>query len=125
MTAPLALVRKEVFDVKIPHPGELRHLVEIGRTVNAVSENGYPVETDQTVCRVWAAAEDDSSRYFFAADAENAGRGLAFIIRWRADVRPGMWVKWNGEKHNVTALGEYDFKRRYLKLTTESAKGVR
>ena len=77
------------------------------------------------VCRVWAAAEDDSSRYFFSADAENAGRGLAFIIRWRADVQPGMWVKWNGEKQNITALGEYDFKRRYLKLTTESAKGVR
>ena len=72
--------------MKIPHPGELRHLVEIGRTVNAVNENGYPVETDQTICRVWAAAEDDSSRYFFSADAENAGRGLAFIIRWRADV---------------------------------------
>ena len=64
-------------------------------------------------------------RYFFAADAENAGRGLAFIIRWRADVQPGMWVKWNGEKQNITTLGEYDFKRRYLKLTTESAKGVR
>ena len=31
----------------------------------------------------------------------------------------------DGEKHNITALGEYDFKRRYLKLTTESAKGVR
>ena len=97
--------------MKIPHPGELRHLVEIGRTVNAVNENGYP--------------GDDSSRYFFATDAENAGRGLAFIIRWRADVQPGMWVKWNGEKQNITALGEYDFKRRYLKLTTESAKGVR
>ena len=42
--------------MKIPHPGELRHLVEIGRTFNAVNENGYPVETDQVVCRVWAAA---------------------------------------------------------------------
>ena len=111
--------------MKIPHPGELRHLVEIGRTVNAVNENGYPVETDQEVCRVWAAAEDASSRYFFAADAENAGRGLCFIIRWRADVQPGMWVKWNGEKQNIIALGEYDFKCRYLQLTTESVKGVR
>ena len=61
--------------MKIPHPGELRHLVEIGRTVNAVNENGYPVETDQTICRVWAAAEDDSSRYFFSADAEMPGAG--------------------------------------------------
>ena len=36
-----------------PHPGQLRHMVEVGRTVNAVNENGYPVETDEIVCRVW------------------------------------------------------------------------
>ena len=110
--------------MRIPHPGELRHLVESGQTVNAINENGYPQPVDQVLCRVWAAAEDDSSRYIFSADAENAERGLAFIIRWRADIRPGMWVMWNGEKQLITKLGEYDFKRRYMKLSTEAIKGV-
>lgn len=108
----------------IPHPGQLRHMVEIGQTVSTVNENGYPVETDRVICRVWVAAEDDSSRYFFSADAENAERGLCFIIRWREGIRPGMWIMWNGEKQLITKLGEYDFKRRYMKLTTESVKGV-
>ena len=76
----------------IPHPGQLRHMVEIGRTVNSVNENGYPVTNDQVICQVWAGCEDDSSRYFFSADAENAERGLCFVIRWRSDICAGMWV---------------------------------
>ena len=111
----------------IPHPGQLRHMIEIGRTVNAIKENGYPEETDETVCRVWAAVEDDSSRRTrsaFVGQAETAERGLCFAIRWRGDIQPGMWVLWRGEKQTITKLGEFDFKRRYLKLSTVLAKGV-
>lgn len=107
-----------------PHPGQLRHMVEIGHTVNTTNENGYPVETEEIVCRVWAGIEDDSSRYLIARDAETAERGLCFIIRWRGDIAPGMWVRFREEKYGITKLGEYDFKRRYLKLTTKSAKVV-
>ena len=108
----------------IPHPGQLRHMVEIGRTTNTVNENGYPEAADQVICRVWAGCEDDSSRYFFSSDAENTERSLCFIIRWRSDIHAGMWVMWNGEKQIITKVGEYDFKRRYMKLTTEFVKGV-
>ena len=110
--------------MKMPHPGQLRHLVEIGQTVNVKNENGYPAPEDSIICRVWAAVEDDSSRFYFTGDADNAERGLAFIIRWRADIPPPPPPPPNGEKQTITKLGEYDFKRRYLKLTTESIKGV-
>ena len=110
--------------MKMPHPGQLRYLVEIGQTVNGKNENGYPAPEDSIIGRVWAAVEDNSSRFYFTGDADNAERGLAFIIRWRADIRPGMWIIWNGEKQTIAKLGEYDFKHRYLKLTTESIKGV-
>ena len=109
---------------RIPHPGQLRHMVEIGRTVNAVNENGYPVETDEVVCRVWVAVEDGSSRYLIAGDVEIATRGLIFIIRWRGDILPGMWVRFREERNRIEKVEEYDFRRRYLKLTTESSKGV-
>ena len=109
---------------RIPHPGQLRHMVEIGRTVNAVNENGYPIETDEVVCRVWAAVEDDSSRYFIAGDAETAERGLCFIIRWREDIQPGMWVRFRDEKWVISTLGEYAFRRNYLGLKASISKGV-
>lgn len=107
-----------------PHPGQLRHMVEIGRTVTTTNENGYPESTDEIICRVWAGIEDDFSRYLIAGDAETAERGLRFIIRWRGDIAPGMWVRFREEKYGITMLGEYDFKRRYLKLTTTSVKAV-
>ena len=111
-------------NITMPHPGQLRNLVEIGRTVNTSNENGYPVEADDMLSRVWAAVEDGSSRYLIAGDAGTAARGLIFVIRWRGDIRPGMWVSFRDEKHRIEKVEEYDFKRRYLKLTTESSKGV-
>lgn len=111
--------------MKIPHPGELRQLVEIGCTVHEINENGFPVETEQVVCQVWAKVEDCDSRYFTSGDVENTERGIWFTIRWRSDVQPGMWVLWNGQKQIITEIGEYDFKRRYLRLTTKAVKGVR
>lgn len=109
----------------VPHPGDLRHKIAIGITTNVVNENGYPVETDSVLHHVWAGIEDDSSCWFHAADADNAERGLIFIIRFLPDIVPGMWILWNGEKQLITKIGEYDFKRRYMKLTTVSGKGVK
>ena len=60
----------------VPHPGDLRHKIDIGVTTNVVNENGYPVETDSVLHHVWAGVEDESSRWFHAADADNAERGL-------------------------------------------------
>ena len=39
-----------------PHPGDLKHLVEIGYTENKINENGYPEPQEVVVCKVWAAA---------------------------------------------------------------------
>ena len=110
--------------MKMPHPGDLRHMVTIGSTVNDVNENGYPEEADSVLCRVWAGMEDASGRWFESADAENAQRGIRFIIRWRAGIQPGMWVELDGKRHTITDFGEYDFKRRYMQLTTERVEGV-
>ena len=110
--------------MKMPHPGDLRHMIVIGNTVNEINDNGYPEDTDVTVCRVWAGMEDASGRWFESADAENAQRGIRFIIRWRSDVITGMWVEHGGKRYTITDIGEYDFKRRYMQLTTECVEGV-
>lgn len=102
---------------------------EVGATIEgfpgAANQADSTVETDSVLHHVWAGIEDDSSRWFHAADADNAERGLTFIIRFLPDIVPGMWILWNGEKQLITKIGEYDFKRRYMKLTTVSGKGVK
>ena len=107
-----------------PHPGDLRHLVEIGYTENSINANGYPEPKDVVVCKVWAACIDAGNQHYRAADVMNTEQVINFTIRYRPDVKPGMWVLWNGQKQIITEIGEYDFKRRYLRLTTTAVKGV-
>ena len=47
-----------------------------------------------------------------------------FTIRYREDIKPGMWVRFQGDKWNISTLGEYSFKRTYLGLKASIAKGV-
>ena len=45
-------------------------------------------------------------------------------IRYRKDVKPGMWVRFQDEKWIISTLGEYSFKRTYLGLKASIAEGV-
>ena len=90
-----------------PHPGDLCHLVEIGYTENAINENGYPEPKDVVLCRVWASAVDAGNQHYRAADVMNTEQVINFTIRYRKDVKPGMWVKFQDEKWIISTLGEY------------------
>lgn len=107
-----------------PHPGDLQHIIEIGYTVNPVNENGYPTPTDTVVCRVWSAVTDTGNQQYRSADAANTEAVRTFVIRYRGDIKPGMWVRFQGEKWNISALNEYSFKHTYLGLKTSLVKGV-
>lgn len=107
-----------------PHPGDLRHRIQIGYTENTVNENGYPEEKDVILCKVWASAIDAGNQHYRAADVMNTEAVINFTIRYRKDVKPGMWVKFNGKKWIISTLGEYSFKRTYLCLKASLAEGV-
>ena len=94
-----------------PHPGDLRHMIEIGYTENQINENGYPEPTDVVVCRVWAAVTDAGNQHYRSADVMNTEAVINFTIRYREDIKPGMWVRFQGDKWNISTLGEYSFKR--------------
>ena len=99
-------------------------MVQIGYTENKINENGYPEPTDVILCSVWASATDAGNQHYRSADTMNTEAVVNFTIRWRNDVKPGMWVLFNGEKWNITTLGEYSFSRTYLGLKASIAKGV-
>lgn len=110
---------------RTPHPGDMTHMIAIGETVNAINENGYPVEADSTVCTVHAAIEDASGRWFFGGDADAVRREIRFVIRWRSDVAEGMWVEYDGKRRTITQITEYDYRKRYMLLATQNIEGVR
>ena len=97
-----------------PHPGDLRHRVQIGYTENTINENGYPEPKDVILCKVWASAIDAGNQHYRAADVMNTEQVVNFTIRYRSDVKPGMWVLFSGEKWEISTLGEYAFTKAYL-----------
>lgn len=107
-----------------PHPGDLRHRVQIGYTENVINENGYPDERDVVVCLVWASATDAGNQHYRSADVMNTEAVVNFTIRYRADVKPGMWVRFRGDKWIISTLGEYSFQNTYLGLKASLQKGV-
>ena len=107
-----------------PHPGDLRHLVDIGYTENRINENGYPEPTDVVLCRVWASATDAGNQHYHSADVMNMEAVINFTIRWRSDVKPGMWVRFEDEKWDISTLGVYGLSHNYLGLKANIAKGV-
>jgi len=113
-----------VYSKTEPHPGDLRHLVEIGITVNVVNANGYSETTDTVLCSVWASVTDISSRQTQSADSSVMENGILFGIRFREEIRPGMWVRFLDVKWTISALEGFGYKRRYLGLKAYSAKGV-
>ena len=56
--------------------------------------------------------------------AMNTEQVVNFTIRYRSDVKPGMWVLFSGEKWEISTLGEYAFTKAYLGLKASVAKGV-
>lgn len=107
-----------------PHPGYLRHRVKIGYTVNTVNANGYPVAEDIILCTPWAGVTDAGNQEYRAADAQNSEAVINFTIRYRGDVRPGMWVLFQNKKWDISTIGQFDYKRSYLGLKASIAEGV-
>ena len=66
-----------------PHPGNLRHLVEIGYTENSINESGYPEPKDVVVCKVWSAVTDAGNQHYRSADVMNTEAVINFTIRYR------------------------------------------
>lgn len=107
-----------------PHPGDLRHRIKIGYSENTINGNGYPEAKDVVICTAWAAAYDAGNQNFRAADVVNAESVVNFTIRYRKDIKPGMWIDFQDKRWWITTLGEYAFTKQYLGLKASVQEGV-
>lgn len=107
---------------RAPNPGELRHRICIVSPVTHVSDNGYPVTEDEMVCAAWARVEQSGDSMNVENGVNAHAAALNFSIRWRDDIAPGMVVIFEGARYEITALGQFDFKKRYLGMKTQTTR---
>ena len=107
-----------------PHPGDLRERIRIGRTVSTENENGYPEETDETVCTVWAGIDDAGGSQQNTDALQTVVCTHNFVIRHRTDIEIGMWVEYEDKRYDIVHVDHYSFMKRYLNLRTKMREGV-
>ena len=91
-----------------PHPGSLRHLVEIGYTENAINENGFPEPTDHVggtvaVSSVGTQKAPEARRLFLLGYKEMLARLKPEKIIFFGDVPEG--CTGNIERHTSFHAG--------------------
>ena len=96
--------------------------VILQKDIRGKGKKGQMIEVAEGYARNFLLPKGDAIPA--TADAMNTEAVINFTIRYRSDIKPGMWVNWNGDKWNISTLGEYQFKRTYLGLKASIAKGV-
>ena len=87
---------------------------------------GFINESDETSKRMVSKYEESASNI---DNIEEIIQGLMCELGIGGfmgidDIKPGMWVRFRGEKWDISTLGEYSFKRTYLGLKASLSKGV-
>lgn len=108
----------------MPKPGELNQRIRIVAPVSHINENGYAETVDEEICEVWAQAITSGDATYEEAGTTVAAGAMNFTIRYRSDVREGMGVVFNGKRYEITALSEFDFKKRFLGMKTIAGEAV-
>lgn len=99
---------------KEPNPGELNQMIEIVSVQAEADEDGYAVTTDRRICKVWAQVVQSGDATAPEAGATIQASALNFAIRYREDIEPGMVILFDGGRYEITAMGGFDFKKRFL-----------
>lgn len=101
-----------------PSAGELNQRLEIVSVINTIDAEGYPEETSVSVCECWGQAIISGDAAYEAANAATETGAYLFTIRWRNDVKVGMYVHFEGKYYLINALNDFDNKKAFLGMKT-------
>ncbi len=101
-----------------PNAGNLNKRISIVKTSIAQDEEGNRVTTDTTVCTVWAGVQDATMTEYYEAARNQMDHVVNFNIRYRKDIAEGMFVVFDGGKHEIKEINKGLYQRAYLTLKT-------
>ena len=83
--------------------------IEILAVQSVINENGYAVETLESICPpVWAYFRHLSGREYHAANAEHMQEEVLFTINWRSDITTAHVIRYNGVLWNITRVDTFE-----------------
>jgi SPP1 family predicted phage head-tail adaptor len=87
------------------NPGRLRNLIEI-QEKQVAKDPGTKITTENyvTVRKCWAEIQQPYGRKFFEAAVSHLEYAVFFKIRYRKDVKSGMFVDFGGKKYEIEEI---------------------
>lgn len=105
------------------NPSELDQLITIKREVTTPDGmGGEDVTLTTVVANLWAKARALSGKEFERYDKLNNSAMVAFIIRYRGDLKDSDRIEWNGSTYNIRYLPPATGRDMYLII--EAERGV-
>ena len=86
--------------------GKLDRRVKLYSPAIARSSTGQQIESFSLVGEVWAQFKDGKGSEGFEADQKKSITHVAFIIRYRSDVKPNWELEENSQRYQITAIQE-------------------
>jgi len=105
--------------------GFLDRRLELQSFTTSTNASGQEVKTYTTAVTVWARQEVSGGTSKFENDQDKSINQVAFIIRFRTDIKANWQLKMEGETFDVIAVlpakikGEFS-RRRFLRIISES-----
>lgn len=106
------------------NPATLRETIVIWEKGDEKQPSGYTKRDSRPVCTLKASRADASTREIWEAMAAKTRGIVNWTARWVDGLRPGMWVVWKDQWHEIIAVqGPIGMPRRMvLKTVLKDAK---
>ena len=106
------------------NPGAMRDTLLIFDRRGSQAANGYVAAEEKPLFVIRARRTWVSDREIWAAYAAQVKSVLSWEARYREGIRPGMWVLWQGQWHEIIAVQQPPGipKRMILKTAQKQAK---
>ncbi|MBO4794292.1 MAG: head-tail adaptor protein [Deltaproteobacteria bacterium] len=86
------------------NPGAMRDSLPIYARRSVQNESGYAQAQETLVCVLRGRRAWVNDREIWEAHAAQAKSVITWECRYHKDVRPGLWVKWQGQWQEIIAV---------------------
>lgn len=87
--------------------GEFNRQITLQQETETQDESGDPVKTWSDLMVVWAAAEPDRGREYYAAHGIIAAKPMLFRFHYRPEVTPLCRVLYQGDIYSADSVQDY------------------
>ena len=103
--------------------GAMRHRITIEKKITGETENGFSVDTFESVATVWAEVKPAQNREYDKADSTQNEARVRFRIRYLAGLESSMEVIFAEDRYEIISIENQDFKNRYLDILGRKVSG--